>query len=91
MNAKKEGIDFNLSLMEFIALMQEANINENDLHIKGYHLSRFNDEGDYSITNCRFIHYLENYAEKKVSAKSRLASSNNILKYNIWKKHNART
>lgn len=62
--------------------MEIAGIKESDLHIKGYHLSRYSDKGDYSMDNCRFIHYLDNYAEKKVSEKSRKASAENIRNYN---------
>lgn len=61
--------------------MNEANIGIDDLHIKGYHLSRYNDSGDYVVGNCRFIPYLENYSEKKISDLSREASSKNISKY----------
>lgn len=77
-NAKKEGIEFNLTLEEFVSLMEEAQIGVDDLHIKGYHLSRFNDSGEYSKTNSRFVHYLVNYSEKKVSEKASEASRRNI-------------
>lgn len=64
-NALKEGIGFLLSFEDFLFLLDEANITVEDLHIKGYHLSRFNDSGDYTIENCRFIPYLVNYSEKR--------------------------
>lgn len=81
-NAKAEGIEFSLSLDQFVQLMNEANITIDDLHIKGYHLSRTNDTGAYEIGNCRFKHYLINYAEKKVSDKARKASSENMKRLN---------
>ncbi len=81
-NAQKEGIEFNLCFDEFIQLLNEANVDTNDLHIKGYHLARYNDSGDYSINNCRFILYLDNYRERKVSERSRQSSRDNIIKFN---------
>ena len=84
-NAEKEGIEFLLTLSDFISLMEESSLTIDDLHIKGYHLSRFGDTGPYSIDNCRFVHYLVNYAEKKVSDKARAASRQNILNYNLNK------
>lgn len=78
-NAKKEGIDFCLTLDKFLALMREAGIQESDLHIKGYHLSRYFDNGAYKEGNCRFVPYLDNYAEKKVSAKASAASRRTAL------------
>lgn len=80
-NAAKEGIDFNLTLDEFVSLMEDANLSIDDLHIKGYHLSRYNDTGSYSKENCRFVHYLVNYSEKKVSDKAREASRRNMIAY----------
>lgn len=85
-NARKENIPFELTLDDFVGLMEIANITIEDLHIKGYHLSRYNDSGGYSPENCRFIYYLDNYAEKKVSDKQRLASSINMSRYNEKKK-----
>lgn len=79
MNAKAEGIEFKLTLEQFVGLMEEAGVETKDLHIKGYHLSRNNDTGAYEIGNCRFVHYLVNYAEKKVSPKARAASRRNAL------------
>lgn len=76
-NAKKEGIGFNLSLDEFVKLVVDANIKSSDLGIKGYHLARFNDSGAYEVGNCRFIHYTENLAERKVNDSWRAASSSN--------------
>ena len=87
-NAHAEKIEFKLSLEDFVQLMEEANITIKDLHITGYHLSRNNDSGAYEIGNCRFKPYLENYAEKKLSEKSRKASIENISKYNLSRKKN---
>lgn len=82
-NAKKEGIDFDLSLEDFIKLLDEANISYNDIGNRGYHLARKNDIGPYKIGNCNFITYKENLAQKKISLpteKSREASRKNIQK-----------
>jgi hypothetical protein len=73
---------FNLSLEEFVGLMNEANVGIDDLHIKGYHLSRYNDSGDYVVGNCRFIPCYENIAEKKVSDAWRDSSRRNIANFN---------
>ena len=80
-NAAKESIEFNLTLEQFVQLMESSNITLDDLHIKGHHLSHYNDSGAYEIGNCRFVHYLENYAEKKISDKAREASRRNIIAY----------
>ena len=79
-NAGKEGIPFQLSYEEYVILANKAGIKPEDIGIKGYHLSRYNDSGPYSTNNCRFIYYLKNLKEKKASDKSRSASGKNILK-----------
>lgn len=84
-NAEKEGIPFKLTMEEFLLMVETAGLTEDDLHIKGFHLSRFNDEGAYEVGNCRFVHYLVNYSEKKVSEKASAASRQNILNYNYSK------
>lgn len=81
-NAAKEGIEFNLTLDQFIGLMDDKNLAVEDLHIMGYHLSRHNDSGAYEIGNCEFKFYLDNYAEKKISEKARKASRKNLQDYN---------
>lgn len=80
-NAKKEGIEFLLSYEEFLTLMGNANVTVDDLHIKGYHLARYHDRGAYSIDNCRFIPYLDNYSEKVISEKERNAGKENLRRY----------
>ena len=81
-NARAEGIEFKLTLDEFVELMKAAGITTDDLHIKGYHLARYEDSGSYEVGNCRFVHYLVNYGEKKVSPKAREASRRNAIKMN---------
>lgn len=81
-NAQKECLKCELTLDQFRNLMKDAGITAHDIGIKGYHLSRFNDLGDYTIDNCRFVFYKKNLNEKKVSDKSRLASKMNIMKAN---------
>jgi len=68
-NAKKEGIPFNLTFEEYCMLMEIAGIQFKDIAPNGYHLARFNDEGSYVVNNCRFIPYLENVKEKKITEK----------------------
>jgi hypothetical protein len=78
-NAEKEGIGFHLTFDEFKFLLNEAGITADDLGNTGYHLARYDDQGDYEIDNCRFIYYLENVREKKISDKSREASKRNMM------------
>jgi hypothetical protein len=80
-NAIKEGIEFKLSIDDYEKLIIDADISIDDIGNKGYHLSRYNDCGPYEIGNCRFIYYIYNLREKKISDKSRKSSSNNIIKY----------
>jgi hypothetical protein len=89
-NARKEGIPFRLSVDDFVSLVKEAGLTADDLHIKGYHLSRYCDSGAYEIGNCRFVHYLDNYGEKKISDKARAASAENLKKALAALKNNAR-
>lgn len=77
-NSKKEGIGFHLSFSDFQKLMEDVGITVDDLHIKGYHLSRYNDSGDYRMGNCRFVDYRVNYAEKKISDKARETARQNL-------------
>ena len=79
-NARKEYIEFNLTLEEYASLLEEAGITLEDVGNTGYHLARYNDEGPYEVGNCRFIHYLENLNEKQISEKSRNSSRDKILK-----------
>lgn len=74
-----ENLMFLITPIEFLRLMESAKIKSSDLHIKGYHLSRFEDKGNYTFENCRFIHYSLNYKEKKISRASREASKRNII------------
>lgn len=84
LNAQKEGIDFNLSFDEYFLLKEKAGLKTEDLGFtgKGYVLARYNDEGDYSYDNCRFITQAENAREKKQTEKSRFASRRNIMTVN---------
>ena len=82
-NAEKEGISFELSYDEYVGLAKEAGISVDDIGNKGYHLARYNDTGPYKVGNCRFIFYLENLKEKKISERSR-EHSRNLYKYNNY-------
>lgn len=81
-NAAKEGLNFLLCEAEIVALLQAAGITVEDWAFMGYHLSRYNDEGHYTIGNCRFIPYRVNYAEKKISEKSRQTSREKMERIN---------
>lgn len=72
-NAAKENIEFNLTLDEFRTLVEEAGLIPSQLGYSGdnYVLARYNDQGDYSLHNCRFITQLENAHEKVLSEATR--------------------
>lgn len=79
-NAKKEGIPFELDYEEFMLLVDTAGLRSSQLGYsgQGYVLARVNDVGSYNINNCRFKTQTENAKEKKISEKSRAASRQNI-------------
>lgn len=66
-NAKKEGIECKLSFDEYCTLVKEAGLVSSQLGFTGekYVLGRYNDEGDYTLENCRFITQKENNDEKQ--------------------------
>ena len=68
-NAKKEGLKVFLTVDEVQKLLDEAGIKVEQWNHKEYHLARYDDTGDYTADNCRFITAQQNYAEKKVSKK----------------------
>lgn len=84
-NAKKEGLVCELTYYEYVTLVDNAGLKSSDLGFtgRGYVLARYNDSGNYTFDNCRFITHKENIKERKTSEKVRLASSNNIRKYNM--------
>lgn len=65
-NARAEGIGFELSLYEYCALVKEAKLTSSKLGFKGggYVLARYNDCGSYKYGNCRFITQKENCKER---------------------------
>lgn len=67
--AKKRGIAFHLSIVEYSQLLQEAGITAEDVGqgASDYCLGRYNDEGDYKIGNCRFITASQNHKEGMIS------------------------
>ena len=81
-NAKKEGLNCCLTFQEYCYLVDKANLKSSNLGFNGdkYVLARYNDKGDYTIDNCRFITQKENSLEKVKSDKSIIASQNNIKK-----------
>lgn len=99
-NAEKEGLKFLLSDEEVVLLLEDAGISFEDWGFssgKGYVLARYKDQGNYEMGNCRFITQKENAAEKRISEKSRAASSKNSkfglekinLRENLIKRENS--
>ena len=84
-NATKEGILFLLTEKEVQDLLIEAGITWEQWSFKGYHLSRYNDSGNYELGNCRFLFWLENWREKKISEKMRQHSIRQIAKARTYK------
>lgn len=84
-NAAKENIGFHLTFEDYAHLVKEAGLVSSQLGFtgEGYVLARYDDTGDYEVSNCRFITQKENADEKKASIAARNASFNNIQKYNI--------
>lgn len=68
-SAKRRGITFNLSLDDYKLLMSQAGVTLEMIgNKKGqYVIGRYNDEGNYSIGNCRFITTTENHKEGIIS------------------------
>ena len=66
-NAKKEGLECKLTYDEYCTLVKEAGLVSSQLGFTGekYVLGRYNDEGDYTLENCRFITQKENNDEKQ--------------------------
>lgn len=87
-NALKENIGFYLTFDEYKQLMIESGFKSSDLGFTGNNivLARYEDNGDYTIDNCRFITQFENIQEKKITEKSRIASANNMIKLNKARK-----
>jgi hypothetical protein len=77
-DASKKNIPFKLSMGDYKKLLQEANISPDDVAPAGYHLARYNDTGPYEYGNCRFVYYVVNVAEKKISDKHRAAAARNM-------------
>ena len=58
-------IAFCLSSEDIDLLLRESGITIWDVSVDGYHLSRFDDLGDYVVGNCRFVTAQENHEETK--------------------------
>lgn len=65
-NALQENIHCFLTFEEFCQLVDNAGLVSSQLGYtgQGYVLARFNDQGDYTVNNCRFILQSENSSEK---------------------------
>lgn len=83
-NAKQEGIEFDLSYIQFCQLVKLANLRSSDLGFSGkyYVLARYKDSGSYNKDNCRFITQIENAHERKLSSKAIESSRMNAYKMN---------
>jgi len=57
----------NLTFEQYLKKMQKAGIRPRDIgnRITQYQLSRFNDEGPYTKTSCRFLKKSQNLKEQK--------------------------
>lgn len=86
-NAEAEGLKCELTFKEYCSLVKNANLVSSQLGFTGdgYVLARYNDSGNYTYGNCRFILQSENAKEKKISDLSRIKSSENIRRYNNLK------
>lgn len=65
--------------------MEKNNLRSSNLGFSSkdkFVLARYQDQGHYSVGNCRFITQKENAIEKTITEKSRKASSENIRKFN---------
>lgn len=78
-SAGDKGLLFYLSFDDVLRLLKKAGIRPADWRYDGYHLSRFEDKGNYSVGNCRFITAKENRAEQKISDNNREASRKNVI------------
>jgi len=79
-DARRKGLMCDLTAINVQGLLDDAGITVDDWSIRGYHLARYNDSGNYELGNCRFITYAENIAERKTSEAMRVAASRNIRK-----------
>lgn len=81
-NAEKEGLSCDLTYEEFCQLVCDAGLVSSKLGFTGekYVLARYNDSGNYTVDNCRFITQKENVAERRISEKSRTTSRENVKK-----------
>jgi hypothetical protein len=64
-NATRRGIEYHLSLKQYVRLAEKADITHSDIGRGGgqYVMARKRDRGCYEIGNCRFITKEENTAE----------------------------
>lgn len=68
-NALSENLRCFLTFDEYCQLVKQAGLKSSQLGYTGdgYVLARYNDAGDYTIDNCRFITQAENATEKDTS------------------------
>ena len=81
-NAKKEGLECDLTFYDYCCLVRNAGLKSSDLGFTGkcYVLARYNDKGNYTVNNCRFITQYDNSKEKVLTEKSRNSSRENVKK-----------
>lgn len=88
-NAKKEGLECKLTFDEYCTLVKDAGLVSSQLGFTGenYVLGRYNDEGDYTFENCRFITQKENTNEKnqRLNALKPEINEKNICACGNWK------
>lgn len=68
-NAKLAGVECHLTYQDYCQLVKDAGLKSSQLGYsgQGYVLARYNDEGNYSVNNCRFITQKANCKERKCS------------------------
>lgn len=66
-NAEKINIGFELTFDQYCELLSLAKIKSSNVGVSLYHLARYGDIGPYKIGNCRFVTYLVNLSEQKIT------------------------
>ncbi len=76
-NAKRRGIDFNLTYEEWLSIWENSgHFNERGRKLGQYVMSRFNDIGDYSINNVEIIVMQKNQSDATKGKKKPPMSEN---------------
>lgn len=82
-NADKIGLAYKMSVSELLDELEFAGIKSSDWCVGKFSLSRFKDEGDYIVGNCRFLLQGDNAKERKDYIGPRHCLS--WEEYTLWK------